>query len=151
MKLIIQIPCFNEKETLSFTVRELPKEIDGIDKIEYLVIDDGSTDGTAEVAKELGVHHIIKFTKHQGLWFFAIIGLTIFGLGFLIGLRFLYFYLTGHGQGHVQSLILAAVLLIIGFQFTMIGLLADLIAANRKLIEDVQYRLRKLVSWNKDG
>ena len=309
MKLVIQIPCFSEKEALPITLRELPKQIDGIDKVECLVIDDGSTDGTAEVATELGVDHIIKFAKNHGLarafsagldaslklgadiivntdadnqysgndipklirpilegkadmvigersireradfswpkkllqrlgsWvvrmasgtdvpdapcgfrafsreaalqlnvlsdytytletiiqagrkniavasvpirtnpplrksrlirstltyllrsastilrifviykplrFFGVIGLTLLSLGFLIGLRFLYFYITGDGQGHVQSLILAAALSIIGFQLTMIGFLADLIAANRKLVEDIQYRVRKL-------
>ncbi|MBP9779905.1 glycosyltransferase family 2 protein [Candidatus Gracilibacteria bacterium] len=67
MKLIIQIPCKNEEKTLPETLRELPKQIDGIDIIEYQVIDDGSTDSTASVAQELGVHHIISFKKNRGL------------------------------------------------------------------------------------
>ena len=67
MKLIIQIPCYNEERTIPLTVRDLPRKIDGIDEIEYLVVDDGSTDRTAEVAKESGVHHIVRLTKHQGL------------------------------------------------------------------------------------
>lgn len=67
MKLIIQIPCYNEAETLGVTIADLPRHIDGIDEIEYLVIDDGSTDGTALRAKELGVHHIVSFTHNRGL------------------------------------------------------------------------------------
>ena len=56
MKLIIQIPCLNEQETLPVTIEDLPRDIKGIDVIEYLVIDDGSTDNTVKVAKECGVH-----------------------------------------------------------------------------------------------
>jgi glycosyltransferase involved in cell wall biosynthesis len=67
MKLIIQIPCYNEALTLPETIRHLPKNIDGIDQIEYLVIDDGSQDNTAEVAKEHGANHVIRLKKNQGL------------------------------------------------------------------------------------
>lgn len=67
MKLIIQIPCYNEAETLDVTIRDLPRHIDGIDEIEYLVINDGSTDRTVERAKELGVHHIVSFVHNRGL------------------------------------------------------------------------------------
>ncbi len=67
MKLIIQIPCYNEAQTLDVTIRDLPRKIEGIDEIEYLVINDGSTDNTAERAKELGVHHIVSFTHNRGL------------------------------------------------------------------------------------
>lgn len=67
MKLIIQIPCLNERETLPETIAELPRHIDGIDEIEVLIIDDGSSDGTAERAAELGVHHIVRFPKNRGL------------------------------------------------------------------------------------
>ncbi|MHC4637631.1 MAG: glycosyltransferase family 2 protein [Planctomycetota bacterium] len=67
MKLIIQIPCYNEETTLPDVIRDLPRQIDGIDTIEYLIIDDGSSDRTVEVAKELGVHHIVIQGSNQGL------------------------------------------------------------------------------------
>ena len=308
-KLIVQIPCLNEEETLPATVRDIPRQIEGVDQVEILVIDDGSTDRTREVAREIGVEHIVGFPRHKGLtkaftagidaclklgadiivntdgdnqykgsdipklirpilegnaemvvgdrqvdtiaefsplkkrlqklgswvvrkaanayvsdttsgfraysreaalnmnvlsWFsytletiiqagskdiaianvsvgtnrklresrlfggmgfylrrsFATIvriyamyqplrvffytGTLMLSLGFLIGLRFLYFYLTTGGTGHIQSLILASILLIVGFQIVMIGLLADVIAANRKLIEDVLTRVRRM-------
>ena len=67
MKLIIQIPCLNEEATLPATVRDLPREIDGVDVVELLVVDDGSTDRTVEVARELGVEHIVRLTNNKGL------------------------------------------------------------------------------------
>jgi len=66
-KLIIQIPCYNEAKTLPQTVKDLPKKIPGIKKIEIQVIDDGSTDNTEKVAHKLGVHHIIRFNRNRGL------------------------------------------------------------------------------------
>lgn len=311
MKLIIQIPCLNEAETLPATVGDLPRRIPGIDLVEYLVVDDGSTDGTVEVARNLGVHHIVRFRRRRGLaaafmagidaslklgadfivntdgdnqyagediaalvdpllagkadivigdrniqalehmsvarkrlqqlgsWVvrqisntkvpdttsgfraytreaalrmtivsefsytlesiiqagkkrmaiahvpirtnhrtrrsrlfnsvwtylkasaativriyamyeplkvFGSIGLAVFCSGVAIGLRFLYYYYydTIAARGHLQSLILAAVLMIVGFQVALIGLLADVISGNRKLLEDVLYRVRRL-------
>lgn len=309
MKLIVQIPCLNEELTLPLTVRDIPSSIEGIDKIEILVIDDGSTDRTSELARKLGVNHIIRFNNTKGLadafiagldaslklgadiivntdadnqyngkdiaklvkpiiegktdivvgdrethkidhfsitkkflqklgsWIvkqvsnteipdatsgfrayskeaalkmnviskftytletiiqagkkniaidhvqirtneplrksrlysnignyikrsistifriyamyeplkiFFYIGALVFSPGIILSIRFLYFYLSGSGAGHVQSLILAAVFMIIGFQIIVIGLVADLISGNRRLIEDNLYRIRKL-------
>lgn len=67
MKLIIQIPCYNEEGTLGLTYHDLPKHIDGIDEIEYLIINDGSTDRTLEVAQSLGIHHVVNFKQNKGL------------------------------------------------------------------------------------
>ncbi|MEE9384689.1 MAG: glycosyltransferase [Nannocystaceae bacterium] len=67
MKLIIQIPCLNERDHITATFADLPRRIDGIDTIETLVIDDGSTDDTSQVAEALGVHHIVRFPENRGL------------------------------------------------------------------------------------
>jgi glycosyltransferase involved in cell wall biosynthesis len=67
MKLIVQIPCFNEEETLPATLRDLPREVTGFDTVEWLVIDDGSTDHTVEVARSHGVDHIIRLPHNRGL------------------------------------------------------------------------------------
>jgi glycosyltransferase involved in cell wall biosynthesis len=307
MKLIIQIPCLNEAETLPATLADLPRALPGIDVIETLVVDDGSDDGTAEVARAHGVRHVVRFRRRKGLaaafvagidaslaagadlivntdadnqyagrdvarllapllsgdadivigdrnirdlrhmsagkrWLqrlgswvvrqvsgtavpdttsgfraytreaalqmsivsdfsytlesiiqagkkrmaiahvaigtnaktrpsrlfdslfsyikqsaativriyamyeplkvFTYIGSLVFLAGFAISLRFLYFWWIGEGQGNVQSLILSAVLMVIGFQVVLIGLVADVISSTRKLIEDVRYRVR---------
>ena len=65
MKLIIQIPCYNEAETLEIALNELPKQMEGIDVIEYLIINDGSQDNTVQVARNWGVHYYCKFYKKQ--------------------------------------------------------------------------------------
>ncbi len=67
MKLIIQIPCFNEEQTLGVTLRDLPRSLDGVDVVEWLVIDDGSTDRTVAIAEQFGVDHVIRFRRNQGL------------------------------------------------------------------------------------
>ncbi len=67
MKLIIQIPCFNEEEQLPVTLGNLPRQVEGFDSVEWLIIDDGSTDRTIEVARENGVDHIVRLTNHKGL------------------------------------------------------------------------------------
>lgn len=309
MKLIIQIPCYNEEETLEIALNELPKKIEGIDTIEYLVINDGSLDNTVEVAKKWGVHHIVNFKRNKGLAkgfmagidaclkegadiivntdadnqycgkdieklvspilnekadivvgerpikdikhfsplkkrlqhfgsyvvrvvsnteipdapsgfraysreaarrlnvineytytletivqagrskmamisvpintnaelrpsrlfnsmfgyvkksiptilraflmykplkFFCTIGMMWIFIGFLIGLRFIVFYLKGRGDGNIQSLILSSMLIGVGVQSFIIGLQADIIAANRKILEDIQYKVRKI-------
>ena len=308
MKLIIQIPCYNEAGTLAIALSSLPRKIEGFDKVEWLIINDGSEDETVKVAKECGVDHIISFKHNQGLakgfmagikeclkqgadvivntdadnqyeaqdipklvkpilqhkaeyvigarpisqtehfspakkflqklgsWvvrkasntdipdapsgframsrecamqlnvynnytytletiiqagqknmaitsipirtnedlrpsrllssipnyikksvvtiirifvvykpfrFFMSIAAILLGLGFLLGLRFLYFYFTGNGSGHMQSVVLAGVLIGIGFQTGLIAFVADLLAVNRKLMEDVQFHVRK--------
>ena len=309
MKLIIQIPCFNEAETLPATLKELPRQMPGFSAVEWLVINDGSRDGTEEVARRHGVDHVVSFTNNQGLAraflagldaavklgadvivntdadnqyqaadiplllapilagkadvvigarpvgeitsfspakkflqklgssvvrlvskteipdapsgframtreaalrfnvfndytytletiiqagqkniaitsvpirvngvlrpsrlvksipsyvrrslvtivrifvvykafrFFMSLGVTIFVLGFLGGARYLYYYAVGEGGGHVQSLILASILLGVGFQTILTAFLADLLAVNRRLMEDVQYRVKLL-------
>jgi len=67
MKLIIQIPCFNEEEQLPLTLGELPREVPGFDEVEWLIIDDGSSDRTIEVARECGVDHVVRLTNNKGL------------------------------------------------------------------------------------
>ena len=308
-KLIIQIPCLDEALTLPETVRDLPRDIPGIDIIEFLVIDDGSADETTTVARACGVDHIVSLRRTRGLaaafttgidaclklgadfivntdgdnqyfgqdipalvgplirgeadivigdrnvralasmspskrflqrlgsWVvrqvsntrvpdttsgfraytreaalrmtivsefsytlesiiqagkkrmaiahvpvrtnlrtrpsrlfrsiwaylkqsgstivriytmyeplkvFTSIGLLTFAGGLATSARFLYFYFTSGGAGHLQSLLLAAVLLIVGFQIMLMGLVADVISANRKLLEDLLYRMRSL-------
>lgn len=308
-RLIIQIPCLNEAQTLPGTLADLPRSLPGVDRIEVLVIDDGSRDGTSEVARAHGVHHIVRFRRRKGLasafmagidaalklgadiivntdadnqyvgadiarlieplvageadivigdrniaalsemsahkkrlqrlgsWVvrqvsgtqvpdttsgfraytreaalrmtivsefsytlesiiqagkrrmaiahvpvrtnprvrpsrlfdsiwsylkastativriyamyeplkvFSYIGAVIFAAGAALVVRFLYYYFTGAGMGHVQSLILSAVLMIVGFQVLLIGLVSDVISGNRKLLEDLVYRVRRI-------
>ena len=309
MKLIIQIPCYNEAETLEIALNDLPKHIDGIDEIEYLIINDGSTDKTVEVAVNWGVHYVVNFTRNKGLakgfmaglsaclehgadiivntdadnqycgedieklvrpildgkadivigerpidqtahfsplkkklqhlgsWvvrkasktdipdapsgfraysrdaalrmnvindytytletivqagrnkmaitsvpirtnaelrpsrlfssmfgyikrsmmtivraflmykpmkFFVTVGSILGIIGVGIGVRFLIFLVNGQGSGHIQSLILASMMIILGVMTGIVGLQADIIAANRKLLEDIQYHVRKM-------
>ena len=67
IKVIIQIPCYNEAAVLPGTLRDLPRSLPGVDVLEWLVIDDGSTDTTSDVARTLGVHHIVRFDRNRGL------------------------------------------------------------------------------------
>jgi len=67
MKLIIQIPCLNEAKTLPVTLKDIPKQIEGVDEVEVLVIDDGSTDNTSDIARENGVQHILRLNRNTGL------------------------------------------------------------------------------------
>ena len=67
MKLIVQIPCLNEESTLPDVIKSIPKHVDGVDSIEILIIDDGSTDNTVKVARSLGVKHFVHHSKNQGL------------------------------------------------------------------------------------
>jgi len=84
------------------------------------------------------------YTLYEPLKTFSYIGSIVFGLGFLGGLRFVFFYFTTGGQGHIQSLILSAVFMIVGFQIFIMGLLADIIGSNRQLAENILYRVRKI-------
>jgi glycosyltransferase involved in cell wall biosynthesis len=308
-KLIIQIPCYNEQDTLPATIADLPRQVPGFAQVEFLVIDDGSEDRTAEVAGQVGVDHLVRLPRHQGLSrafvagleacvsagadvivntdadnqysavdiprlvepiltgqaemvigerpigsspnfkpmrrvlqklgsslvrgvsgtsipdapsgframsrsaamrlnvfndysytletiiqaglkgmavasvpvrvnaplrpsrlfrssshylsrqgsvivrifmtyrpfrFFAVPGGISFLIGFLIGVRFLYFYVTGSGAGHVQSLILAALLMGTGAALVTVGLIADLISVNRKLLEQLEWKVARL-------
>lgn len=316
MKLVIQIPCYNEEETLPITFKDLPREIEGIDEIRTLVIDDGSTDRTIDVAKKIGVDHIISFNRHKGLsrafaagiekslelgagvivntdadnqycgkdierlvrpiiegradvvigdretdkiqhfsWIkrrlqkfgskvvrrlsntavpdavsgfraysreaamriniltefsytienliqlgnqkisiisvpvrvnktiresrlfrgmptfvthqiatvlrvyatykalkaFSVVALVIIIPGIIGFVRFLYYYFTSGGQGHIQSLIFSAVLLNVGFLIFVFGVIADLVSNNRKLIEKVLYMIKKLELEGKEN
>ncbi|MDD1779489.1 MAG: glycosyltransferase family 2 protein, partial [Candidatus Helarchaeota archaeon] len=84
-----------------------------------------------------------SYTMYRPLRVFSTVGLILFLLGAALVVRFLVYYFQGLGGGHVQSLILAAVLLIVGFQTGLIGLVADLISKNRRLLEEILYRMRK--------
>jgi glycosyltransferase involved in cell wall biosynthesis len=67
MKLIVQIPCLDEEATLPATIADVPRRIEGVDEVELLVVDDGSTDRTVEVAREHGVEHVVRLTNNKGL------------------------------------------------------------------------------------
>jgi glycosyltransferase involved in cell wall biosynthesis len=84
------------------------------------------------------------YAMYEPLKVFTIVGATSIAAGVAISLRFLYYYMNNAGQGHLQSLILSAVLLIVGFQLLLIGLMADILSANRKLTEEILYRVRSL-------
>ena len=87
---------------------------------------------------------IRAYTLYRPLRVFSVMGGVAVLAGLLLGTRFLYFYINGAGDGHIQSLILTAILLIVGFQIFLIGLVADLISANRKIIEEALFRLRRI-------
>jgi glycosyltransferase involved in cell wall biosynthesis len=91
-----------------------------------------------------GVTILRSYTLYRPLRVFSLVGVLFFLAGLGLAVRFLVYYFQGQGTGHIQSVILAAVLLIVGFQVGLIGLLADLISFNRKILEDVLYRLRKM-------
>ena len=81
---------------------------------------------------------------YRPLTFFSILGLIPFIAGLILGVRFLVYLFTGSGSGHIQSLVLASTLLLLGFMTFILGLQADIIANNRKLLEDIQYRVRRI-------
>ena len=84
------------------------------------------------------------YASYEPLKVFSYIGFGVFSVGLAGAMRFLYYYATGTGYGHVQSLIFSAVMMIVGFQILLIGLVADLIGGSRKLLEDLLYRVRAL-------
>jgi len=88
------------------------------------------------------------FVVYKPFRFFIVLGTVLFLLGILVGLRFLFYYLGGDGGGHIQSLILASLFLSAGFQIIMVAFLSDLLSVNRRLSEDIQYRLKK-IEYNK--
>ena len=92
---------------------------------------------------------IRAFMMYKPLQFFTILGSVPFFAGVGVGIRFLVYMCLGQAGGHVQSLVLASTLLIMGFMIYVIGLQADLIAANRKILEDVQYQVRRLAYGGK--
>jgi hypothetical protein len=94
--------------------------------------------------RKSGITIIRAYAMYQPLRVFSALGSLLIALGLIPGIRFLYFYMSGERAGHIQSLILAAILIIVGFQVLLIGLVADVIANNRKMLEETLYRLRKL-------
>ena len=84
------------------------------------------------------------FMMYKPLKFFCIIGGIISGLGALLGIRFLIYFINGFGNGHIQSLILSSMLVLLGFQTLVIGFLGDIISVNRKILEDIQYRIKEM-------
>jgi len=88
------------------------------------------------------------FIIYEPFKFMMRIGMFVFLIGFALGLRFLWYFFSDSGEGHIQSLILASILLVMGFQTIITAFIADLLAANRKLMEDVQFRIRNLESNN---
>jgi hypothetical protein len=99
-------------------------------------------DSVVSYIKNSGATIVRVYMMYEPLKVFTYIGLAVFAAGAALSARFLYYYLLGDGAGHVQSVVLSAVLLIVGFQVVLIGLLADVISGNRRLIEDVLYRIR---------
>ena len=90
------------------------------------------------------------YSMYRPLKVFTISGGIIFLVGFIIGCRYLFFFFQGQTEGHIQSLILSAITLIVGFQIIMMGIAADLIAVNRQLLEDIQLRVKKKEVESKD-
>ncbi len=107
--------------------------------------------GIADYLAQSAATILRAYTMYRPLRVFTVFGSLMILAGFLLGLRYLYFFWIGQGAGHVQSVILTAILLIVGFQVILIGLLADLVGFNRKILEEVLYRLRKLELSDRDS
>ena len=93
---------------------------------------------------------IRAFLMYKPLMFFASLGSIMSLLGVILGVRFLFYYFAGTGAGHIQSLILASMMIILGVMTIIVGLQGDIIAANRKLLEDIQYHVRKIDYENQE-
>ena len=98
----------------------------------------------SEYIRKSTVTILRAYTMYRPLRVFSALGTTLIVLGIVPGIRFLYLYLIGQRIGHIQSLILAAILIIVGFQVLMIGLLSDLLSLNRRMSEEALYRVRRL-------
>jgi hypothetical protein len=101
-------------------------------------------DSTWDYIKTSAATIVRIYAMYEPLKVFSYLGTIIFASGLALTLRFLYYYFTGSGLGHVQSLNISAVLMIVGFQVLLIGLLADVISGTRKLLEDLLYRVRRM-------
>jgi hypothetical protein len=123
--------------------------------VEYVPISINPQTRPSRLMKGIG-HYIRKstptilrsYTMYSPLRVFSVLGGSLIAAGMVPGIRFLYLMSVGHRVGHVQSLILSAILLIVGFQVLLMGILADLLSCNRKLMEEVSYRVRKLELTN---
>jgi hypothetical protein len=91
------------------------------------------------------------FMTYKPMKFFMVPGVVLGSIGVLIGGRFLYFYALGQGQGHLQSLVLTAILILVGVLMALFGLLAELIGNNRKMLEDIQWRTRRMELESRSG
>ena len=100
--------------------------------------------GIGDYLKNSSITILRSYAMYRPLRVFTAVGILLLGFGFALGVRFLIYFIQGVGGGHVQSLILAAVLTIVGFLTVMIGLVADLIAFNRKILEEILYRIRQM-------
>ena len=97
-----------------------------------------------EYVKRSGATILRIYAMYEPLKIFTYLGLAVFGAGFALSMRNVYYYFNHEGFKHIQSLIAAAVVMLVGFQILVIGLLADVISGNRKLLEDLLYRMRSL-------
>jgi hypothetical protein len=108
-------------------------------------------DSTWDYIKTSAATIVRIYAMYEPLKVFSYIGAIIFASGLALTVRFLYYYFTGAGLGHVQSLIISAVLMIVGFQVLLIGLVSDMISGSRKLLEDLLYRIRVLELSGRDA
>src|SRR5580765_7545640 len=140
MKQIIKIPCFNEETSLPQTIHDLPREIDGIDSVEILIIDDGSKDETREVARSLGVHHIISFPNRRGLAYAFSAGINAglsLGADIIVNTDADNQYNAADIQGLIDPILKGQADIVIG----------DRNVANIEHFSPAKRKLQKFVSW----